>query len=258
MILIGFKDKSLKRFKSCFGKLFEDFKKYLKTYNLFRTLCFLILNASKKTDEFNFLSDSVELPLNILTFKPQKTKLKNEILNSLISKIIYIYSLQMKFEIVKLNKFDGNKCGIYSVFIDNEQKTLFDRFLLENKILFKSEIADILERIKTINRITGAREKFFRLNEGNPGDGICALFDLPNCNLRLYCIRFGNSLIILGGGGEKQKSVKAFQEVNKLKDENYLLREISAKISGRIKEKEITFLEKGTEITGELEFDKYD
>ena len=34
MFLIGFKDKSLTRFKRCFGELFEDFTKYLKTYDL--------------------------------------------------------------------------------------------------------------------------------------------------------------------------------------------------------------------------------
>ena len=160
----------------------------------------------------------------------------------------------MKFEVVKLNQFNGNKCGVYSVFVDNEQETLFERFIVGNKNSFKSEIKNILKRIKTINSITGARESYFKLDEGKPGDGICALFDMPDSNLRLYCIRYGNSLIILGGGGEKQKSVKAFQEVKKLKDENYLLREISARITKLIKEKEITFSDDGTEISGELEF----
>lgn len=160
----------------------------------------------------------------------------------------------MKFEIVKLDQFNGNKCGVYSIFVDNEQETLFERFLLENKISFKHEIINILERIRTINSITGARENYFKLDEGKPGDGICALFDLPDSNLRLYCIRFGNSLIILGGGGEKRKSFKALQEVEKLKTENYILRKISAEIAKRIREREITFSEDGTEITGELEF----
>lgn len=160
----------------------------------------------------------------------------------------------MKFEVVKLGQFNGNKCGVYSIFVDNEQETLFERFLSENKISFKSEIINILERIRTINSITGARENYFKLDEGKPGDGICALFDLPDSNLRLYCIRYSNSLIILGGGGEKKKSVKALQEVEKLKTENYILRKISAEIAKRIRQREITFSEDGTEITGELEF----
>jgi hypothetical protein len=164
----------------------------------------------------------------------------------------------MKFEIVKLNKFNGNKCGIYSIYVDDEQKTLFERFLSENKISFKGEIKSILERLKTINSIAGARENYFKLNEGNPGDGICALFDIPDSNLRLYCIRYGNSLIILGGGGEKRKSVRRFQEVDKLKEENFLLRDISARIAKLIKEKEITFSDDGTEINGELEFEDYE
>ena len=130
--------------------------------------------------------------------------------------------------------------------------------IIAYKILFKSKIKNILERLKAINSFTGAREKYFKFNEGNPGDGICALFDIPDSNLRLYCIRYGNSLIILGGGGEKPKSVKAFQEVEKLREENYLLREISAQIANLIKEKEITFSEDGTEITGELEFENYE
>ena len=67
---------------------------------------------------------------------------------------------------------------------------------------------NFLERIRTINEKTGARESFFKPNEGKPGDLVCALFDIPNSNLRLYCIRFGNSLIILGGGGEKKKTIK--------------------------------------------------
>lgn len=67
----------------------------------------------------------------------------------------------MKFEIVKLHKFDGNKCGIYSVFIEDEQKTLFDRFLYENVILFKDELSDITKRLRTINTKTGASDHFF-------------------------------------------------------------------------------------------------
>jgi hypothetical protein len=164
----------------------------------------------------------------------------------------------MKFEIVKLNKFNGDKCGIYSIFIDDEQKTLFERFLLENSISFKSEIKNILERLTTINKTTGARESFFRLKEGKPGDLVCALFDVPKSNLRLYCIRFGSSLIILGGGGEKKKTIKAFQEVDKLKEENYILREISARIAERIKEKDITFSYEATELLGDLEFEDYE
>lgn len=164
----------------------------------------------------------------------------------------------MNYKIVQLSQFTGYHAGIYSIYLENEQETLFERFLKENYNSFKSEIIDINKRLKTINNETGARNQFFRHNEGKPGDGICALFDLPDSNLRLYCIRFGNSLLILGGGGHKAKNLKAFQEDDKLTDENYLLREISEQITERIKNREIQFSEDGTEIFGNLEFYDYE
>lgn len=160
----------------------------------------------------------------------------------------------MNFEIIKLNQFYGNHAGIYSIYLEDEQQTLFERFIKENFNSFKSEIKDIMKRLKSINYMTGAREQFFKQNEGNPGDGVCALFDEPHSNLRLYCIRYGNSLVILGGGGHKSKRISAFQENEKLKDENYLLREISKRITERIKTREIEFSDDGTEIFGNLEF----
>jgi len=164
----------------------------------------------------------------------------------------------MNFKIVQLSQFSGYHAGIYSIYLENEQQTLFERFIKENSNSFKSEIFDINKRLRAINHATGARKQYFKHDEGKPGDGICALFDLPDSNLRLYCIRFGNSLLILGGGGHKPKNLRAFQEDDKLTEENYLLREISEQISKRIRNKEIQFSEDGTEIFGNLEFNDYE
>lgn len=161
----------------------------------------------------------------------------------------------MKFKIVQLSQFNGNKAGIYSIYLSDEQHTLFDCFLRENYNAFKSEIIDINQRIRTINSKTGAKEIFFKLNEGNAGDGVCALYDKPNSKLRLYCIRYGNSVVIIGSGGFKPKSIRALQEDKKLKEENYLLRKISDQITERIKSGEILFSEDETELYGNLEFD---
>ncbi len=162
----------------------------------------------------------------------------------------------MKYKIVQLSQFNGNKAGIYSVYLSDEQKTLFECFLRENIITFKSEIIDINKRINAINKKTGARDIFFKLDEGIPGDGVCALYDDPAHNLRLYCIRYGNSLVILGGGGYKPKTIRKLQDDPKLKEENYFLREISSLITERIKSGEIRFSEDGTELIGNLEFDE--
>lgn len=141
----------------------------------------------------------------------------------------------MKCKLVKLNKLSGNKASIYTVIIENEnnefKESLFDKFLRENKNSFSSEIKDIINRLQTIGNDTGARDSFFKLKEGKPGDGVCALYDSPSKNLRLYGIRYGSELIIIGGGGPKPKNIRTLQESDKLKKENYFLRWLSLKIT---------------------------
>ncbi|HOO68946.1 MAG TPA: hypothetical protein PLS52_03840 [Bacteroidales bacterium] len=157
----------------------------------------------------------------------------------------------MKCELKKIEELSGKRTSIYSVLIEDYEQTLFDIFIEENRRSHLSEIKDIVQRLKTIGTKTGAREQFFKLHEGNPGDGICALFDLPEKNLRLYCIRY-NTQIIMGGGGIK--FVRALQQDSKLTKENYLLRELSKQITGRIKEKDIRFSEDGNDFEGDFAF----
>jgi len=161
----------------------------------------------------------------------------------------------MKYKIVGLGEFTGNEATIYSVILNNEDETLFEKFIEENINSFKDEIYFILDRLEVIGNETGAREIFFKLKEGKPGDGVVALYDEPDSNLRLYCIKYGTQIIILGGGGQKPKDIRTLQEDNKLKEENYLLRKISKEITERIKDKRIEFSNFGQELEGELEFE---
>ncbi|PJC63150.1 MAG: hypothetical protein CO022_00780 [Flavobacteriales bacterium CG_4_9_14_0_2_um_filter_32_27] len=82
----------------------------------------------------------------------------------------------MKYKLVRISKFSGNEASIYTLLTENEQgefqESLFDIFINENKTLFLSEIKNIFSRLKTIGNDTGARESFFRTNEGVPGDGV--------------------------------------------------------------------------------------
>ncbi len=158
----------------------------------------------------------------------------------------------MNYKLVKLKDFSGTKASIYTIFSEETNKSLFENFVSENINSFKSEILDVIQRLTTIGKKTGAREIHFKFNEGKPGDGICALYDNPNSNLRLYCIRYGSSLIVLGGGGHKPKSIKAFQENEKLTYENHLLRQLSAIITDRIKDKDICYDNDYKDFIGDL------
>lgn len=161
----------------------------------------------------------------------------------------------MNLELVKLNDFSGKQASVYSLLDIKTNETLFEKFISENNNSFKSEIFDIIQRLISIGKKVGAREQFFKTKEGKPGDLVCALYDTPNSKLRLYCLRFGSSLIILGGGGHKPKTIKALQENEKLKAENKLMVRLSEEIAERIKNKEIIYTNEYMDFEGNLKFD---
>lgn len=160
----------------------------------------------------------------------------------------------MNYRLIKIDNLSGNKASLYSIIGEHENKNLFQQFIDENFNSHKSEILNIVSRLKSIGNKTGAREHYFKTKEGAYGDSIWALYDVPNSNLRLYIIHFGVQLIILGGGGPK--NVRALQEDPKLKHENYLLRSLSKVIDQRIADKEIKYIENGLDFSGNLEFDE--
>jgi len=160
----------------------------------------------------------------------------------------------MKYKLVKLKKLSGNKASIYTILLEEEEKTLFDFFLEDNKISFKDELKDIVSRLKVIGNKTGAKDYFFKLNEGKPGDGVCALYDKPNSNLRLYCIKYGTLIVIVGSGGYKPKSIRKLQQDEKLTEENYFLREISKAIKTKMDDDEIEFSSDFMDFEGDLTF----
>jgi hypothetical protein len=160
----------------------------------------------------------------------------------------------MKCRLVKIDSLSGDRASVYSVSIDEEAETLLEKFIQENNNSFLSETKDILKRLRSIGQKTGARNHFFKEFEGKPGDGVCALYDNPDSKLRLYCIVFGTQLLVVGGGGPKPKNISAFQDDEKLTDENYFLRWLSEQIAQRIKDREITYENDYLDFSGNLEF----
>ena len=157
-----------------------------------------------------------------------------------------------KCELIKIPQFSGSKGSVYTILIDQQKNTAFKDFVEENQVSFKSEIKEIVGRLRTMGFKTGMREHYFKTNEGIPGDGVCALYDKEDSNLRLYCIRYGAQLVILGGGGFKPKNIKALQEDPKLEKENYILRTLSALITEKMKDREINLCDQGLDFEGDL------
>lgn len=59
----------------------------------------------------------------------------------------------MKYKIVELDEFTGNEATIYSIIINNDTETLFDKFVKENYLL-----RDVSEKVTS--RIREGRVNF--------------------------------------------------------------------------------------------------
>jgi hypothetical protein len=151
----------------------------------------------------------------------------------------------VEYELIEEEAISGPKLKIYSLVPLGKDHSLYESFFIEYIGQFPDEIQDIDDRLRIMGNETGLRDHFYTPNEGNPGDGVCTLFDKPEKNLRLYFILYGKVAIILGGGGPKSKTIRALQEDPKLKKENYLLRNISLCIKQSIQEKNLRLDEDG-------------
>lgn len=154
----------------------------------------------------------------------------------------------MRIELIELEEFDCRVGHIYSVAIDDSDHTLYDLFLEENDEKYRKELGNIIVKLKIMSGKTGFGDFYFKLNEGKPGDGLCAITDIKG-KLRLYCIRFGNVLLVLGGGG--LKTTRTYQEDDKLYSENLKLRLISEAMTKAIKDGTIIIEDDGR-LTGDL------
>lgn len=158
----------------------------------------------------------------------------------------------MNYEIVELEEFSGSQAIIYSVIMEEGDITLLDHFVNENIENYRKEIKFIVNRLQEIGHTTGAREKFFKHNEGKPGDGVCALYDDPDSNLRLYCIRYGNIAVILGGGGPKPPEDRRWQDDEKLTLEAETIIQVSKDIMQRFHSGDMQWSKDGSQLQGNL------
>ena len=164
----------------------------------------------------------------------------------------------MNYEIVELEELSGPEATVYSIIREGDRHTLFDHFIKEYVGNYREEIKFIINRLHEMGKTTGAREQFFKCNEGKPGDGVCALYDEPEKELRLYCIRYGKVAILLGGGGPKKRQTIAWQDDKKLAKEAKIIISISKDITNRLKEGEIYWSANGYQLSGNLNFSDHE
>lgn len=123
----------------------------------------------------------------------------------------------MKSKLVYLNHYSGEKAAVYSIVKENSKKLFIEHFIEQYKKEYLEEVLNLMGRLKRIGQ-KGAIESYFKMDEGlHWNDLVCALYDLPDKHLRLYCIRLYEKILIVGNGGPK--NVRAWQDDLKLSRE---------------------------------------
>lgn len=155
----------------------------------------------------------------------------------------------MNYRIVKYVQLSGHRATVYTL-EDSNGTSLFDRFLQECAMQYPEETKNLITKIRSMGQISGLRKDLFRMAEGRLGDMVVAISDDITATLRVYGIRYGNTILLLGGGGPK--FVRAWQEDPKLKQAAEEMIAISDAMKEKITNREITWTRNEMEWTGDF------
>ena len=97
---------------------------------------------------------------------------------------------------------ENDNLNLYTIRLKDEKLTEFEKFLdkFPNDCKYKEDIDIIISWIEKITE-KGALSRYFK-PEGKYGDGVGAIPTETN-NIRLYCLRLSDKILILGNGGIK-------------------------------------------------------
>ncbi|MBK7940656.1 MAG: hypothetical protein IPJ87_02055 [Flavobacteriales bacterium] len=145
----------------------------------------------------------------------------------------------MNYRVVKYVQLSGRRATIYTLVKEGENVTLFDAFLKECNTHHPDETANLVAKLRAMGQQTGLNAHLFRVNEGLPGDLVVAVSDDPDHKLRAYGIRYGATILLLGGGGPK--TVRAWQDDPKLRAAAEEMIAISEAMKQKMTERELTW-----------------
>lgn len=141
--------------------------------------------------------------------------------------------------------------NFYSIHMDSEALSELERFFAKFPAgcPFDEDVDTIIAWIDKIGE-TGALERYFRY-EGRFGDGVSAI-PIETSNLRLYCLRLSDRILIFGNGGVKDCA--AWQDSETLTEYVEMLVDTSRFITSRLDNGSLYMVDK--EIIGNLNFSR--
>lgn len=157
----------------------------------------------------------------------------------------------MKSKLVYLTNLSGDKASIYSIVTENSKMPFLDLFIMEYKERFTQDLMGIIRRLKVMGNDVGAIEPYFKLDEGLEwNDLVCALYDIPDKHLRLYCIRLNENIVVAGSGGPK--NVRTWQDDPRLSKEVTEMMHFSKIIRTKLKDGSLKISADGLRLEGDL------
>ena len=105
-----------------------------------------------------------------------------------------------------------DKAGLFTIRFEGEAVTEFEKFMLHFKDSAErqTELSVILNAINRMLTVSGFLERYFRY-EGRVTDRVVALpNNMEHLELRLYCLRLSDKVLIVGNGGVKD--TRTYQE----------------------------------------------
>lgn len=140
-----------------------------------------------------------------------------------------------------VERFGGGKRGTFFTLRRS------DSLVSETDAFFRKAMEDVPDAAETLAlkmermiHYTGFQEQYFKTGEGSRGDAVCALSE---GKLRLYCLRYGNIAVILGGGGVKQ--TRTYQEDAVLHSKVKLMQALNRELDRLMKEGTVRMTEDG-------------
>lgn len=160
----------------------------------------------------------------------------------------------MRLKLKLLETYSGKMGSLYTVMVDRPNGTIttkLEQFYEKYREKYPTDLMNIVRRLKSLGNITGCTENFFKLDEGlDPDDLVCALYDIPDINLRLYCIRLSEQITILGNGGPK--TTRTWQEDKNLEREVNEMMNVSKIIRAKMKSGDLRISTDGLLLEGDL------
>jgi len=122
--------------------------------------------------------------------------------------------VNLGFRLVRLKV--GKKAKIYSIQYDGEENHEFHKFITKPEVYNHHDYQALRKKIKELYDKRGLLPQYFRSeDELFTHPEICRI-DYGIGYLRLYCIRWNENLLILGGGSVKPGDIRFWQENHEL------------------------------------------